>query len=61
MIPEALAQLEALADAGKAADIGFAGDAGAVRNALEGLIAGTDVVVQPEAGRVGGDEPAIHR
>lgn len=38
-------------DAGKAADIGFTGDASAVRGALEGLIAGTDVVVQPDAGR----------
>ena len=38
-------------DAGKAADIGFSGDAAAVRAALEGLVAGTDVVVQPEAGR----------
>ena len=36
---------------GRAADIPFAGDRGAARAALEGLIAGTDIVVQPEAGR----------
>ena len=38
-------------DEGKAADLPFTGDAGAVRAALEGLIADVDVIVQPEAGR----------
>lgn len=38
-------------DEGDAADIAFAADAPAARAALEGLIAGVDVVVQPVAGR----------
>ncbi len=38
-------------EAGRAVDIGFTGDAKAVRSVLEGLIADTDIVVQPDAGR----------
>ncbi|MBU3078885.1 phosphoserine phosphatase SerB [Sphingomonas quercus] len=38
-------------DEGKAADLPFTGDAVAARAALEGLAAGVDVIVQPEAGR----------
>lgn len=38
-------------DEGKAADLPFTGDARAARSALEGLVAGTDVVVQPLEGR----------
>jgi phosphoserine phosphatase len=38
-------------DEGLAADIAFAADPGAARGALEGAIAGTDVVVQPSHGR----------
>ncbi|MCW3835498.1 phosphoserine phosphatase SerB [Sphingomonas canadensis] len=36
---------------GRAADLPFAGDPAAARAALEGVFAGADVVVQPEAGR----------
>jgi phosphoserine phosphatase len=36
---------------GSAADLLLAGDPHPARNALEGLLAGVDVVVQPEAGR----------
>ncbi len=38
--------------ADRAADIAFAGDRAAARDALDGLIAGTDIAVQPAAGRV---------
>jgi phosphoserine phosphatase len=39
-------------DEGRAADIGFTGDATVARAAIEGLVAGIDVVVQPAANRV---------
>ena len=39
-------------DAGDAFDLPFTSDPGAARAALEGLVKGTDVVVQPEAGRI---------
>ncbi len=38
-------------DEGRAADIRFASDAAAARGAIEGLVAGTDVAVQPAANR----------
>ncbi|MDV3457175.1 phosphoserine phosphatase SerB [Sphingomonas sp. HF-S4] len=38
-------------DSGKAADLRFAASPDAARTALEGALAATDVIVQPEAGR----------
>ena len=38
-------------DEGEAADVAFARDPAAARRALEGAVAGVDVVVQPAAGR----------
>ncbi len=39
-------------DEGRAADISFTGDAATARSAIEGLVTGTDIIVQPAADRV---------